>query len=166
MYRDIVYNFYDEEEYKEIIKNIIKLFRGSREYDIWRNSYNRDICVATNLSKTFDGVEIELHHYGQTLWDWVEFIIDSFVERGLPLNTFYICLILIDIHITHCIPCVPLSHDVHKMIHSDYVSTIEKYPSILENIYQGNIPKLHEIVEYHINNLIKLLEEEEKNVKK
>lgn len=160
MYRDIFYNFYDEDEYTDIIKNVLKLFRGSKDYNHWLHSYNRNACVATGLTKDRDGVEIELHHYERTLWDWVEYIIEQFVQNELPLNVFYICLILSDLHLNHCIPCVTLSHDVHKMIHNDYIETINNYPTILENLNEGNFMLLENILEYHIEKLKKLFKEE------
>lgn len=162
MFTNIVYNYADEEEYKEFIKGIIRQFRKSIEYDFWINLYNRDVCAGTGLSKILDGIDIELHHYNITLWDWVELILDYFSQENLPFNSFIICNILADLHLSKCIPCVPLSKDTHKQIHNDCQQTISKYPSILENLYTGNIDLAKEIICYHIKILKNIFNEEQR----
>lgn len=162
MLSNITYTYYDEEEYEDFIKNIIRQFRKSIEYDIWINLYNRDTCAGTGLSKILDGVDIELHHYNITLWDWVEIILDYFSKDNLPFNSFIICIILTDLHLSKCIPCVPLSKDTHKQIHANPEQTIEKYPDILKNLHTGNLNLADELIKYHIKNYKKILNDEQR----
>lgn len=162
MLSDIVYDFYDAEDYKNLIKSILKTFRTSKEYLLWLEKYDRDECAATGLSKITDGVEIEMHHHNITLWNWVEKIIDDMMNENLPLNTFYICIILNDLHFNQCIPCVPLSHDIHKMIGNDPQSILDKYPQIEEKMYKGDLNLANEIIQYHIKNYKNILINEEK----
>lgn len=155
MYRNIFYDFVDAEDYTEIIKQIIKKFRTSDEYMMWLHLYDRHACAATGFTKDSDGVEIQMHHYGMTIWDWVERILGAFIDHNppLPINTFYICLILNELHMNNCISCVPLMHCVHNMIHADYDSTIARYPSILENINEGNIELADQIIHEYVEDL-------------
>lgn len=162
MFRNITYKYYDEDEYENIIKGIINQFRKSLEYKLWLDIYNRDKCAGTGLSKSFDGVEIELHHFSLTLWDWVELIISAFDEEDLPFNSFVICNVLADLHLSSCVPCVPLSKDTHKQIHNDYENTIFKYPDILKNLNEGNILEAKNIINYHIKIYKNIFNEEQR----
>jgi hypothetical protein len=165
MYTNIFYDFYDADEYKNFIKHVLKQFRTSQEYSIWLNSFNRNECGATGLTKDGDGVQIEVHHFQITLWGWVEYILDKFHQQQLPVNTFYVSLILCDIHFNRCVPCVPLTHCIHKMLHENYDDTIARYPSILENIWPGDINRADQIIEYHLNLLKERLNIEEELLK-
>jgi hypothetical protein len=161
MLTQICYELYDADEYRDFVKHVVKQFRGSPEYSMWLNSFNRNECAATGLTRDADGVPIEVHHFRITLWGWVEYIIDKFYQENLPLNSFYICLILTDIHFNRCIPCVPLTHCIHKMLHENYDDTLAKYPEILENVWQGDTARADELIDYHIQNYKKQLTLEE-----
>ena len=162
MLSNCVYSYYDEEEYKEFIKEVLRKFRTSAEYKMWLNMHDRTECAATGLSREIDGVDIELHHYNITLWDWVEIILEKFNEENLPMNTFIICNILADLHLSNCIPCICLSQNVHKQIHTNYDKTIETYPHLLEIVNKGNINKAEQIIEYHVQLLKNILIDEKR----
>jgi hypothetical protein len=157
------YLLYDEPEYKAFIKSVEAQFRKSPEYLIWlNNKVDRECCAATGLSKE-DGIDIEVHHFQITLWNWIVIILDKFHEADpeIPVNSHYICLILSDLHISNCIPYIPLTHCIHKMLHAQGNEKIfAKYPNIVDNIYYGNTDKANEIIDYHINNLKCILEKE------
>lgn len=165
MYQNIVYELFDADEFKDFIKHVLKQFRSSVEYSMWLNSFNRNECAATGLTKDSDGVPIEVHHFRITLWGWVEYILDKFYNERLPLNSFYICLILNDIHFNRCVPCVPLTHCIHKMLHENYDDTIERYPDIIANVWPGDTDKADQIINYHIENLKNRLKIEEEMFK-
>lgn len=152
MFRDVFYELYDADDYDNFIKACLKQFRSSNEYKMWLSTFNRNECAATGLTKDGDGIEIEMHHYNITLWGWVEHIINKFQNENppLPLNTFYICLILNDLHFNRCVPCVPLTHCIHKMIHRSYNDTIRTYPQILNHVNEGNLTLADEIIDHHI----------------
>ena len=160
----LFYELFDEEEFESFIKNVVKLFRLSTEYNMWLNQCNRSTCAATGLNKYESGADVEFHHYGKTLWDWVEIIVDKFVENNVRFNTFYVLMILSDIHLQNCVPYVPLTHCIHKMLHTDYSNTIKLFPGIEDNAYEGDIQKAHMIIDKYINLYKKFINPEEELV--
>ncbi len=151
MYNSIFYELFDEEDFERFIKNVVKLFRLSNEYNMWLEQCNRSTCAATGLNKYESGADVEVHHYDKTLWDWVEVIVDKFIENNVCFNTFFVLMILSDIHFQNCVSYVPLTHCIHKMLHSDYNNTIKLYPSIEDGIYNGDIQKAYAIIDRYIN---------------
>ena len=95
----VFYELFDEEDFEQFVKSVVKLFRLSPEYGMWLSQCNRSTCAATGVNKYESNVDIEVHHYGKTIWDWVETIVDKFVEHGVPFNTFFVLMILADIHL-------------------------------------------------------------------
>ena len=63
MLTQICYELYDADEYRDFVKHVVKQFRGSPEYSMWLNSFNRNECAATGLTRDADGVPIEVHHF-------------------------------------------------------------------------------------------------------
>ena len=153
MDKNIYYYFVDNEDYKEFIKNVESTFRKSREYSMWLSSFEHDTCAATGHTKSVDGAKIEVHHYGKTLYEWVSQIVDNLMLENLPLNTFFVCMVLTSLHFRGCITYVPLLRDIHVMLHNDYNLTIENYPTILDNITYGNNELAEEIIKEYIENL-------------
>ena len=153
MDKNIYYYFIDNEDYKEFIKNVESTFRKSREYSMWLSSFEHDTCAASGHTKSVDGAKIEVHHYGKTLYEWVSQIVDNLMLENLPLNTFFVCMVLTSLHFRGCITYVPLLRDVHVMLHNDYNLTIENYPTILDNITYGNNELAEEIIKEYIENL-------------
>jgi len=151
MHSAIFYELFDEEDFERFIKNVVKLFRLSNEYNMWLEQCNRSTCAATGLNKYESGADVEVHHYGKTLWDWVEVIVDKFIENNVRFNTFFVLMILSDIHLQNCVSYVPLTHCIHKMLHSDYNNTIKLYPSIEDGIYNGDMQKAYTIIDRYIN---------------
>lgn len=159
MYNRIFYELFDAEEHHKFIKSVEKQFRGSPEYSLWLNSVvRRSRCSATGLSYDGDNVDIEVHHYQLTLYQWVELIIDRFIQNEVNVNSHFVSLILSDIHLSNCVSYIPLMHCIHKMIHNTSMDDIVlKYPSITENIFPGDVKRAYEIIEYHINILKEIL---------
>lgn len=151
MHSAIFYELFDEEDFERFIKNVVKLFRLSNEYNMWLEQCNRSTCAATGLNKYESGADVEVHHYGKTLWDWVEVIVDKFIENNVRFNTFFVLMVLSDIHLQNCVSYVPLTHCIHKMLHSDYNNTIKLYPSIEDGIYNGDMQKAYTIIDRYIN---------------
>lgn len=146
----IFYNFVDNDDYTSFIKSVEATFRKSREYSMWLNSFDHDTCAATGHTKSIDGARIEVHHYGKTLYDWVAKIVDYMMLEKLPLNTFFVCMVLTSLHFRNCITYVPLLRDVHAMLHNDYGLTIQTYPTILDNITWGNNELAEDIIHNYI----------------
>ena len=165
----IFYELFDEEDFEQFVKSVVKLFRLSPEYGMWLNQCNRSTCAATGVNKYESNVDIEVHHYGKTIWDWVETIVDKFVEHGVPFSTFFVLMILADIHLQNCVPYVQLMHCVHKMLHSSYSDTVKLYPNIEKNMFEGNVKKAYSIIDQYINLYKKYytdVEEENRSVSK
>lgn len=164
MYNNCFYELFDKDEYTDFIKKIDKMFRTSPEYGIWLHSrVDREMCAATGMSKDNDGIDIEVHHYNVTLWNWTEIILDYFMgtEPIIPVNAHYICLILSDIHLSNCVPYIPLTHCIHKMLHAIGEDLVfAKYPDIINHIYIGDVERAHDIIRYHVKNLKIILEKE------
>jgi hypothetical protein len=127
---------YDNQEYEKFIKDVEKLFRMSPEYKIWLSTVDRSVCAATGLS-TNDGVHIEVHHYGRTLYDICKNVVDYFINNQLPLNSIYLTMVIFDLHMNKCVSYIPLLHCIHQMYHDDPINTINKYPLIKEGIKVG-----------------------------
>ena len=70
-------------------------------------------------------------------------------------------MILSDIHLQNCVPYVPLTHCIHKMLHTDYSNMIKLFPSIEDNVYEGNIQKAYMIIDKYINLYKKFIISEE-----
>jgi hypothetical protein len=130
------YQLYDAEDYENFIKATIKIFRLSNEYKMWLSTTNNEECALTGKSK--DSIDIEVHHYGKTLWEIVEQIVNYFIQENLPLNSFYICLILIDIHLNNGVSYIPVEHCIHKMLHKDPLLAKNLYPDIESKVTHGN----------------------------
>lgn len=128
---------YDAEEVDDFIKKTVKVFRTSEEYSWWRHSVDASLCVATGYDKLNDGADIEVHHFGKTLYEIIRDVVFYFIENELPVNTFYILLIIQELHINDCIDYVPLLHCIHKMIEDNYNGIIDKYPNLLDGVHYG-----------------------------
>lgn len=153
MDKNIFYYFIDNDDYTDFIKNVEATFRKSREYSMWLSSFDHDACAATGHSKSIDGAKIEVHHYGKTLYDWVSKIVDSLMLENLPLNTFFICMVLTSLHFRGCITYVPLLRDIHVMLHNDFALTTKTYPTILDGITYGNYELAEEIIKEYVDEL-------------
>jgi hypothetical protein len=145
------YNVIDGDDYQEFIKGTIKLFRMSHEYKMWLTMTNNEQCAVTNLSR--DSVEIQVHHFGHTLWDIVEEIINYFIQSDVPYNSFYICQILTDLHFNGCISYIPLEHCIHNMLHKDPNLCRSLYPNLDSLVTYGDQDTKIEIIEYWKNKL-------------
>ena len=153
MDKNIFYYFIDNDDYTDFIKNVEATFRKSREYSMWLSSFDHDTCAATGHTKSIDGAKIEVHHYGKTLYDWVSKIVDSLMLENLPLNTFFICMVLTSLHFRGCITYVPLLRDIHVMLHNDFALTTKTYPTILDGITYGNYELAEEIIKEYVDEL-------------
>lgn len=143
-YKSCFYELYDAEEYEGFIKATIKQFRTSPEYKMWLATTHNEVCAVTGHSK--DSVDIEVHHFGKTLWVITEEIVQYFIQENLRVNSFYICLILADIHFNGCIDYIPLEHCIHHMLHKDPVLAKELYPDLESKVTRGNMELKNEII--------------------
>ena len=145
------YELYDAEVYEAFIKSVEKLFRLSPEYKMWLSTTDNQECAVTGLSK--DSIEIEVHHYGKTLWAIVEEILDYFIQNDIFVNSFYICLILTDLHLNGCVDYIPLAHDIHKMLHKNASLAYATYPDLESHVVRGNAELKKQIIKKWANRL-------------
>ena len=139
------FELYDAESYEEFIKVTERtLFRKAPEYKLWLATTNNDKCALTGEDK--NSVEIEVHHYGTTLWDITVEVVDAIIEEGLLVNSFYVCQILADLHLSGCVDYIPLAHDVHKMYHKNYGQFCRKYPDAESFVTHGDMKLKKEII--------------------
>jgi len=142
--RNCFYEIYDEDAYEAFIKSVEALFRKSPEYKMWLSTTNNEHCAVSGMSK--DSVEIEVHHFGKTLWNVVEDILDYFIQNQINASSFYICLILTDLHLSGCIDYIPLAHDIHKMLHKDKNKAYELYPDLDNYVTRGDMELKSQII--------------------
>ena len=97
MSTNFIYELYDADEYEGFIKACVKTFRQSIEYKKWTLSTKNSRCHLTGRES--DSIDIEVHHYDQTLFAITSEIVDLLIDNQLKFNCFFICLILTDIHL-------------------------------------------------------------------
>lgn len=131
------YELYDEDSYTQFIKDVLNGFRKSPEYKMWLTTTNNETCPINGLNK--DQVKIEVHHFGKTLWDIVADILDYFIQNDIRVNTFYICFILAELHFNECIDYIPLTQDLHHMIHHAPRTLYQLYPDFDSYVTRGNM---------------------------
>jgi len=60
---------YDEDSFEKLMKNVEKIFRNSKYYNLWVSlQREKDLrCIVSGVSYE-DGGDLELHHYPYTLF--------------------------------------------------------------------------------------------------
>ena len=138
------YELYDEESYEGFIKSVEVLFRKSPEYVMWLSTIDNSHCFLSGLGK--ESVEIEVHHYGKTLWAIVEDILDYFIRNKIFVNSFLVCLILTDLHFNGCVDYIPVTHDIHKMLHKNPTLAHQTYPNMDDLVIRGDMELKTQII--------------------
>lgn len=144
-----LFTIIDADEYDKFIKSCESAFRKSEEYKLWLHNIDRSTCAATGFSS--DMVDIEVHHYNDTLFMICAEILNAFIDNNLKYNTWIICQILSEIHLNDCITYIPLMHCIHKMMHNNPAYVDEEYPEAINKVHFGNIDKRKEIIQKYIN---------------
>lgn len=132
----LFYDFYDTDEYEAFIKACMKTFRTSAEYKIWLTTTNNRVCALSN--REANSIDIEVHHYGRTLFDLVSEIVDYFLQEDLKMNSFIVCLVLTELHLSGCIDYIPIDIGIHRAIHKDPQLIKTLYPDIEDKVVRGN----------------------------
>lgn len=160
IWNNLFYDLFDNEEFKQFIKTVVRLFRQSPEYKKWLDMITRDECPLTNLSYEEDGAEIEVHHYNKTIYEVTEEICERFLDEELPFNSSYMVMLLIELHFTGCIDYIPILHCVHKMAHKNLYRVMELYPDLEEHVHYGNKELYNKTIDNYVNFLKKMLNKE------
>lgn len=144
------------------------MFRHSPEYKRWvhlQYETKEIICPFTNIDGRLQDDLIELHHHPFTLYEIIEFVLDSTVERYGEtykgehilncVSTFDVQRVVQDLHLLDLVPFVPLSKTYHKQYHKfnqefnglvdeivikeEWVINREKIPKMFEFIKKQNV---------------------------
>jgi hypothetical protein len=135
--------FYEEKEYKKLIKSIEKTIRISKEYKKYVELLRTNVS-ALNLDNILTNItnadtELEFHHYPVTLFDIVDIVcINKFMNKE-NFTSFQIAKEVMSLHYENLIGLVPLTKTNHELAHEgslfiskkqifgDYDSFLEKY---------------------------------------
>ena len=111
---------------QKFIEQIKKIIRGSKEYrdyiQFLKDHMDLNKCAFfqnINGEKTSRGkVSIELHHEPFTLQDYVDVVIEKYLDNGTELNSLLIADEVIELHYENKVGLVPLSKTMHEVIHN------------------------------------------------
>lgn len=111
---------------QKFIEQIKKIVRGSKEYrdyiQFLKDHMDLNKCAFfqnINGEKTSRGkVSIELHHEPFTLQDYVDVVIEKYLDNGTELNSLLIADEVIGLHYENKVGLVPLSKTMHEVVHS------------------------------------------------
>lgn len=146
---NFIYELYDADEYEAFIKNCEKTFRNSVEYKKWLLTTKNHFCHLTG--KDANSIDIEVHHYDKTLYVIVSDIVDLLIDNQLKLNSFFVCLIVADIHLSGCVDYIPIDIGIHRAIHKDPRQIKEQYQDIEEKVIRGDKEKKNRILSKWVN---------------
>lgn len=132
---EYVLTFKTNKEKDRIIKRIERQIRMSIEYRDYikflKDYVNMNACAFfKNVSN--DGAEnkrikIEVHHEPFTLRDYVEVVLNKYIDLGMPLNELYIADEVMQIHYENQVGLIPLSRTMHQVMHKSNKIKIPLY---------------------------------------
>lgn len=132
---EYILTFKTNKEKDKIIKRIERQIRASIEYRDYikflKDYVNMNACAFfKNISN--DGAEnkkikIEVHHEPFTLRDYVEVVLNKYIDLGMPLNELYISDEVMQIHYENRVGLIPLSKTMHQVIHKSNKIKIPLY---------------------------------------
>lgn len=110
----------------KLVKRIESEIRRSMEYrdyiQFLKQHVGLDSCIFFQNVSTAGGkkkrVSIELHHEPFTLYDYVNVVLQKFIDSGLPLNTLLIADEVLEIHYANKVGLIPVSKTAHEIIHN------------------------------------------------
>jgi hypothetical protein len=142
---------------QKFIEQIKKIIRGSTEYrdyiQFLKDHMDLNKCTFfqnINGEKTTHGkVSIELHHEPFTLQDYVDVVIEKYLDNGTELNALLIADEVLELHYENKVGLVPLSKTMHEVVHNsnkiliplnmvygEYSKFLEEYePYISDELY-------------------------------
>lgn len=111
---------------QKFIDQIKKIVRGSKEYrdyiQFLKDHMDLNKCAFfqnINGEKTSRGkVSIELHHEPFTLQDYVDVVIEKYLDNGTELNSLLIADEVIGLHYENKVGLIPLSKTMHEVVHN------------------------------------------------
>lgn len=111
---------YDEDSFEKLMKNVEKIFRNSKYYNLWVSlQREKDLrCIVSGVSYE-DGGDLELHHYPYTLFSITRRIQIDLINKEPTTSLFVIQHYLQYIHVIDVVPYVPMLKSYHKLWHEN-----------------------------------------------
>lgn len=123
-FETVIYDFNDDKDYKNFIKDTKNNIRRSFEYrqmiKYLRENMGMDKCAfIQNVSNndTFD-IKIEIHHYPFTLEDIVDIVFKKRTYYGESLEVQMLAKEVMMLHYKLLVGLISLSETVHELVHS------------------------------------------------
>lgn len=128
----------------------MKNFRTSLSYNQWLRTIDRSRCKVSGLTREM--VDIEVHHYDNTLWDICSHCLYKFLDNDIvDFNDFYLLMLLSELHMNGCVSYIPLAHDYHHMIHENLLEFEKLFPDYKEKVTEGNYVLRDIIIQKYID---------------
>lgn len=144
----------------KFIKRTERTIRSSLEYKDYikflKEHVDLDSCIffknvsISSAHGSRSKISIEMHHEPFTLYDYVEVVLNKFMDEGQPANDLLIADEVMRLHYENEVGLVPLSKTMHQVVHNspkllvplnvvygDYASFIDEYENyITEEMYE------------------------------
>ena len=109
----------------KLVKRIEREIRASMEYRDYiqylKQHVGLDSCIffqnVTNSGKK-KRISIELHHEPFTLYDYVNVVLQKFIDTGEEIDDLLIADEVLELHYANLVGLVPVSKTAHQMIHN------------------------------------------------
>lgn len=113
-------------ERDKLVKRIERVVRSSMEYrdyiQFLKSNVGLDKCIffqnITQNGGKNKRISIELHHEPFTLYDYVNVVVQRFIDNGEPLNDLLIADEVLKLHYENAVGLVPVSKTAHQIIHN------------------------------------------------
>lgn len=111
---------YEEDNFEKLVKNIEKIFRVSKYYNIWvQLQRDKNLkCIISGVTYD-DGGDIELHHYPYTLFSIVRRVQIDLINKDQSVSLYVIQHYVQYLHVLDVVPYVPLLKSYHKLWHEN-----------------------------------------------
>lgn len=152
----------------KFIKRVERIVRSSMEYrdyiQFLRENMDMDSCaffanVTSNTKENNENkkVKVEVHHEPFTLYDYVNTVVEKYIEEGIPIDSMDIAEEVMELHYNNNVGLIPLSKTIHQIVHNTrkipiplymcygaYADFVKMYKPYLEEL--GLMDKLEEKV--------------------
>ena len=147
-YTTVIPNAKARDKYVKRVERVVRQSMEYRDYIAFLKEHmDLDSCIFFQnvTSKGKKRVSIELHHEPFTLYDYVNVVLQKFIDEGMPLNDLMIADEVLEMHYANQVGLVPLSKTAHQIIHNSekllvplnmvygqYSEFLEKYDNYID----------------------------------
>lgn len=120
-------NLHSDREKTKFIKRTERVVRSSLEYKDYINYLKENVglnhCtffknISTDRSKRRGKISIEMHHEPFTLFDYVQVILNKYIDEGKEVRDLMIADEVMELHYANKVGLVPLSKTAHQIVHN------------------------------------------------